>query len=163
MFRIGRGDCGRTVDGWSAARKAIHLAGLSLALIGNGSAMADRATACWRCRGIFDKETRRKPLAFAAARQLWGFSACLVPGGATLTAGWRWDLCRGLWERGGFRCIASVARAAKPRRGNSAVAGRTCPVMCVRHIVVEKRRFRKLAGWPDPARRQFANRNIALD
>jgi hypothetical protein len=30
-------------------------------------------------RGVFDKETRRKPLAFAADAALWGLKATLVP------------------------------------------------------------------------------------
>ncbi len=43
----------------SGARRVrfTHLCKKSLALIGNGSAMADQATAYWRCRGVFDKET----------------------------------------------------------------------------------------------------------
>jgi len=41
-------------------------AGLSLALIGNASGQKAGAKGGTWNRGIFDKETRRKPLAFAA-------------------------------------------------------------------------------------------------
>jgi hypothetical protein len=40
--------------------------GLSLALIGNASAHEGRGEDLYPSRGVFDKETRRKPLAFAA-------------------------------------------------------------------------------------------------
>jgi len=39
---------------------------LSLALIGNASADESRGEDLCPSRGVFDKETRRKPLAFAA-------------------------------------------------------------------------------------------------
>jgi hypothetical protein len=39
---------------------------LSLALIGNASAHESRGEELYPSRGVFDKETRRKPLAFAA-------------------------------------------------------------------------------------------------
>ena len=39
---------------------------MSLALIGNASAHKFGTKTCGSSRGIFDKETRRKPLAFAA-------------------------------------------------------------------------------------------------
>jgi hypothetical protein len=38
----------------------------SLALIGNASAHEGRGEDLYPSRGVFDKETRRKPLAFAA-------------------------------------------------------------------------------------------------
>jgi hypothetical protein len=38
----------------------------SLALIGNASANEGRGEDLYPSRGVFDKETRRKPLAFAA-------------------------------------------------------------------------------------------------
>jgi len=44
----------------------LSLSGSSLALIGNASAHKAGAKAVSPIRGIFDKETRRKPLAFAA-------------------------------------------------------------------------------------------------
>jgi hypothetical protein len=42
------------------------LSGSSLALIGNASAHEGRGEDLYPSRGVFDKETRRKPLAFAA-------------------------------------------------------------------------------------------------
>jgi len=42
------------------------VAGWSLALIGNASANEGRGEDLYPSRGVFDKETRRKPLAFAA-------------------------------------------------------------------------------------------------
>jgi hypothetical protein len=42
------------------------LSGSSLALIGNASANESRGEGLCPSRGVFDKETRRKPLAFAA-------------------------------------------------------------------------------------------------
>jgi hypothetical protein len=39
---------------------------VSLALIGNASAHEGRGEDLYPSRGVFDKETRRKPLAFAA-------------------------------------------------------------------------------------------------
>jgi hypothetical protein len=39
---------------------------MSLAFIGNASARESRGEAAKPERGVFDKETRRKPLAFAA-------------------------------------------------------------------------------------------------
>src|SRR5215471_17813812 len=45
---------------------------LSLALIGNASAHASDTKTCVPSRGVFDKETRRKPLAFAADAAVMG-------------------------------------------------------------------------------------------
>jgi hypothetical protein len=52
------------------------LSGWSLALIGNASAHKIGAKTCSRSRGIFDKETRRKPLAFAADAAAMGMGRC---------------------------------------------------------------------------------------
>jgi hypothetical protein len=49
-----------------AALTAQVLSGLSLALIGSASAHEGRGEDVQLSRGAFDKETRRKPLAFAA-------------------------------------------------------------------------------------------------
>ena len=43
-----------------------HMSEESLALIGNASAHESRSEDVCPSRGVFDKETRRKPLAFAA-------------------------------------------------------------------------------------------------
>jgi hypothetical protein len=50
--------------------------GWSLALIGNASAHKIGAKTCSPGRGIFDKETRRKPLAFAADAAPMAFESC---------------------------------------------------------------------------------------
>jgi hypothetical protein len=44
----------------------------SLALIGNASERKLRVWGKMSCRGVFDKETRRKPLAFAADAVRYG-------------------------------------------------------------------------------------------
>jgi hypothetical protein len=53
------------------AADAAILDGLSLALIGNASDKTLRKK-IMRTRGVFDKETRRKPLAFAADAVRYG-------------------------------------------------------------------------------------------
>ena len=53
-----------------AANRAIP-DGLSLALIGNASEQTLGVAGIWM-RGVFDKETRRKPLAFAADAVRYG-------------------------------------------------------------------------------------------
>ena len=52
---------------------------MSIALIGNVSAHEGRAEDVNASRGVFDKETRRKPLALAAdAAGLWKLNAVSV-------------------------------------------------------------------------------------
>jgi hypothetical protein len=48
----------------------------SLALIGNASADDSRGETCTSSRGVFDKETRRKPLVFAADAAAMDFEYC---------------------------------------------------------------------------------------
>ena len=48
----------------------------SLALIGNASAHKFGTKTCGPSRGIFDKETRRKPLAFAAYAAAMAILGC---------------------------------------------------------------------------------------
>ena len=55
------------------AADAAILDGLSLALIGNASGRSPRVRQK-SIRGVFDKETRRKPLAFAADAVRYGIS-----------------------------------------------------------------------------------------
>ena len=50
------------------------LNGWSLALIGNASGRKRSVNSGQTLRGIFDKETRRKPLVFAADAGLWGLN-----------------------------------------------------------------------------------------
>jgi hypothetical protein len=52
-------------------RRELILAGLSLALIGNASGKQSSGRQKY-IRGVFDKETRRKPLAFAADALSYG-------------------------------------------------------------------------------------------
>ena len=56
----------RLVDRGAIFPFHVHLDEKSLALIGNASAQTAAAELDRAGRGIFDKETRRKPLAFAA-------------------------------------------------------------------------------------------------
>ena len=59
-------------DEWFSVEKALR-GGLSLALIGNASGQIFGAEGI-SIRGVFDKETRRKPLAFAADAVRYGIS-----------------------------------------------------------------------------------------
>jgi hypothetical protein len=54
------------VGGWLGNTDVTHTGVSSLALIGNASAHESRGADLYPSRGVFDKETRRKPLAFAA-------------------------------------------------------------------------------------------------
>jgi hypothetical protein len=56
----------RITSGLGIIRSKTTLAVKSLALIGNASAHESRGGDPYPSRGVFDKETRRKPLAFAA-------------------------------------------------------------------------------------------------
>jgi hypothetical protein len=58
-------------DFFEGKDRAFIGSGLSLALIGNASDRTPRRK-IMRTRGVFDKETRRKPLAFAADAVRYG-------------------------------------------------------------------------------------------
>jgi len=73
--------------------------GLSLALSGNASAHTVGAKQCGPSRGIFDKEIRRKPLAFAADAAPMAIGGCFgthsrgrIVGGTAKQLGCRADL-----------------------------------------------------------------------
>ena len=85
---------------------ALPSSGWSLALIGNASAHKFGAKTGSPGRGIFDKETRRKPLAFA------GDAAAMAIGGWFGTCSRRW-LVGGLLERSRGRAISSEDLTAK--------------------------------------------------
>ena len=59
---------------------AVALSGSSLALIGNASALKIGAKTRSPNRGIFDKETRRKPLAFAVGAAPMAIRGCFGTG-----------------------------------------------------------------------------------
>jgi hypothetical protein len=82
------------------------LAGSSLALIGNASAQKAGAKTCSPSRGIFDKETRRKPLAFAADAAPMGIGGCFGTPSRCGSVG-------GLRQQSGCRAVSAAKPAAK--------------------------------------------------
>jgi hypothetical protein len=74
----------------------------SLAIIGNASAEQGCGKDVQPSRGVFDKETRRKPLAFAA--DAYGISMSLVHTG--FDGGWSdWRI----WRRSFVRSVGAMA------------------------------------------------------
>jgi hypothetical protein len=71
--------------------------GLSLALIGNASGRTLRLGEML-IRGVFDKETRRKPLAFAGRGALWDLNVSLIWAGEIDNGRERRKCCSGCWR-----------------------------------------------------------------
>jgi len=100
---------------------------LSLALIGNASADESWLEPRSSCRGVFDKETRRKPLAFAADAGYGDWMALWYPGTCIGVAEFQEAGSRNRIAAGGDMAVGvSAMRWGNPRSGIGHTSARSC-------------------------------------